>query len=103
MNKAKKKRQDKAIIEAYCRLADEKKKDISTKRKESLQRFIDINGKDALVLAEQESRNGITVCTDFSWAMDAEKPEQLDNARVMKAETLMEVYIMQEYALSKLT
>lgn len=97
------KRQKQTIAQAYVNLISEEKKDISTKRKESLQRFIEINGKDALVLAEQESRNGITICTDFSWAMDAEKPEQLDGFRILKAETLMEVYIMQDYALSKLT
>lgn len=69
--------------------------------KEKLQRFIDINGKDALVVAKQENKNGITICTEFSRAMDAEKPEQFDNARVMKAETLMEVYRMQEIILSE--
>lgn len=69
--------------------------------KEKLQRFIDINGKDALVVAKQENKNGITICTEFSQAMDAEKPEQLEGFRILKAGTLMEIYIMQDYVLSE--
>lgn len=71
------------------------------KAKEELQRFININGKDALVVAKQENKNGITICTEFSRAMDAEKPVQLDGFRILKAGTLMEVYRMQDYVLSK--
>lgn len=101
MNAAKEKRQEKAIVQAYHNIIAEKSKDESTLRKEKLQKFIDLKGKDALVLVMQEKQNGYIVCSEFSWAYDAKEPEQLDNARILRAETLMEIYIMQDDVFSK--
>ena len=70
-------------------------------RKEKLQTLINEKGKDALVLVMQEKQNGYIVCSEFSWAYDAKEPEQLDNARILRAETLMEIYIMQDDVFSE--
>lgn len=69
--------------------------------KRELQILINEKGKDALVLVMQEKRNGYIVCSEFSWAYDAKEPEQLDNARILRAETLMEIYIMQDDVFSE--
>ena len=69
--------------------------------KRELQILINEKGKDALVLVMQEKQNGYIVCSEFSWSYDAKEPEQLDNARILRAETLMEIYIMQDDVFSE--
>lgn len=70
-------------------------------QKEKLQTLINDKGKDALVLVMQEKQNGYIVCSEFSWAYDAKEPEQLESARILRAETLMEIYIMQDDVFSE--
>lgn len=64
---------------------------------DKLQNCIDQYGKDCLVLAIQEKYKGIILCADFARAYDATNTAQLDNARILKAGTLMEIYRMQKY------